>query len=148
MNPDAKHSFTTIQLPANLFETEAMSHAVPWAHSQGIEVLINRPINAFTDKRSARLADYPDRGPQVKEAFRDVRAYAADKGWDGMVAVLEDIEAERPEVDNVFNYEAVAGRRFVPALQKEIDNLSGACDDQCIKYLRVSGEDPLAYCKA
>ena len=57
-----KHSFSTIQLPANLFETEALKPggAAWWAAAQGVQVLVNRPLNAFAGGVGWRLADYPE----------------------------------------------------------------------------------------
>ena len=138
VSPDAKHSFTTVQLPANLYETEGLKHTVPWAHSHGLEVLINRPINALTAGKSARLAEYADHTVQLKEAYDDAMAYATERGWDGLAAALERIEREKDEIRDVFHYEAMAGSRFVKAIQNQIDHLDGACDDACVQKLRVS----------
>lgn len=54
---DVEHSFTTIQLPANLIEKEALKHAVLWAERNKIHVLVNRPLNAIHTNKMYRLAD-------------------------------------------------------------------------------------------
>jgi hypothetical protein len=59
-----KSGFTTVQLPANLLETEALREggAAPWACSHGLTVLFNRPLNAFPEPENGggayRLAEY------------------------------------------------------------------------------------------
>ena len=52
------HHFTTIQLPFNMLEIEGLS-CIKWAKSQGLEVITNRPLNAFYHQSMYRLATYP-----------------------------------------------------------------------------------------
>ena len=54
-----KHSFTTIQLPVNMIETEGLKCAA-WAKENGLRVLTNRPLNARYNDKMVRLADYDD----------------------------------------------------------------------------------------
>ena len=54
-----KHSFTTIELPINMLETEGLKCAA-WAKKNGLRVLANRPLNAQKERRMYRLADYEE----------------------------------------------------------------------------------------
>ncbi|WP_345980062.1 aldo/keto reductase [Sulfurimonas sp. HSL3-2] len=54
-----RHSFTTIELPVNMLETEGLRCAA-WAKENGLRVLVNRPLNAQKDKLMYRLADYEE----------------------------------------------------------------------------------------
>jgi len=65
-----KHHFTTIQLPFNMLEIEGLA-CIKWAKTQGIEVITNRPLNAFYHQSMYRLATYPaDEGyEKSKEAL-------------------------------------------------------------------------------
>lgn len=49
------HSFSTIQLPLNILETEGLACAA-WARSNGLRVVTNRPLNASKDNLMFRLA--------------------------------------------------------------------------------------------
>lgn len=54
-----KHSFTTIELPINILETEGLACA-EWAKEQGLRVLANRPLNAQYKGKMYRLAEYDE----------------------------------------------------------------------------------------
>ncbi|MDD2356817.1 MAG: aldo/keto reductase [Thiovulaceae bacterium] len=54
-----KHSFTTIELPINLLETEGLKCAA-WAKKNKLRVLVNRPLNAQKGMKMYRLADYEE----------------------------------------------------------------------------------------
>ena len=54
-----KHSFTTIELPINMLETEGLKCAA-WAKKKGLRVLTNRPLNAQKNMQMYRLADYEE----------------------------------------------------------------------------------------
>ncbi len=54
-----KHSFTTIELPINLLETDGLGCAA-WAKENNLRVLANRPLSAHDDKAMYRLATYDE----------------------------------------------------------------------------------------
>ena len=54
-----KHSFTTIELPINMLETQGL-HCTVWAKKKGLRVLVNRPLNAQKNMQMYRLADYEE----------------------------------------------------------------------------------------
>ena len=69
-----EHHFAVAQLPANLFESGAMltqnnvtgnQTALEFAQEHDLSVLVNRPLNAFYRERLVRLADTPNRSPDV-----------------------------------------------------------------------------------
>jgi aryl-alcohol dehydrogenase-like predicted oxidoreductase len=62
--------FAVIQLPMNLFEQGAVNElnqeksslsVIDFAKKHNIGVLVNRPLNAISDNRLVRLANYPER---------------------------------------------------------------------------------------
>lgn len=69
------HHFTTIQLPINLLEQEGL-HCAAWAKAHGLQVLANRPLNAFDEGTMYRLAEYPE--PDYYEESREALLLAAD----------------------------------------------------------------------
>lgn len=63
---DPNHRFRVVQLPLNLIESGAALEpnndgktALEFCREQGIGVLVNRPLNAFSSNRIVRLADFP-----------------------------------------------------------------------------------------
>ena len=69
-----EHHFAVAQFPANLFESGAMltqnnvtgnQTALEFAQEHDLAVLVNRPLNAFYRERLVRLADTPNRSPDV-----------------------------------------------------------------------------------
>ncbi len=51
------HHFRVIQLPLNMYEKDSVPCA-KWAHENGLEVHVNRPLNAFYMGGMLRLASY------------------------------------------------------------------------------------------
>ncbi len=51
------HNFKVIQLPMNMFEHDGIN-AAKWAHEKGLEVHVNRPLNAIYKDNMLRLASY------------------------------------------------------------------------------------------
>lgn len=51
------HNFKVIQLPLNMFEKDGVPCA-KWAHENGLEVHVNRPLNAFYMGGMLRLGSY------------------------------------------------------------------------------------------
>lgn len=64
---NGQHHFRVIQLPMNLFESGAVTqknlsgdqNVLEFAQANGLDVLINRPLNAIRDNTITRLADVP-----------------------------------------------------------------------------------------
>lgn len=76
LSPD--HHFAVAQLPANLFETGAMTTpnneagdrtALEFAREKDLAVLVNRPLNAFYRDQLIRLADVPVENPGIHAAI-------------------------------------------------------------------------------
>jgi aryl-alcohol dehydrogenase-like predicted oxidoreductase len=155
---EGKHHFSTIQMPGNLLEQEGLGHAVEWAAKEGLIVLINRPLNAFNDRMSLRLAEYQDARPAYEEA-RDVLltyldAAAEDKGDNFRVVFRPEIE----EIDtylhkqagegksNVLGWENVSSRMIVPSLRRGLQataDAEGTFDPKAMKL----GENYLVACE-
>jgi len=153
-----KHHFSTIQLPGNLLEQEGLDHAVEWAAKEGLTVLINRPLNAFDDRMSLRLAEYQDARPAYTEVrdvlLRYLDAAADEKGEENFRVFRPEIE----EIDsylhrqaeegksNVLGWESVSSRVLVPALRRGLQataDAEGAFDSQAMKL----AQDYLVVCE-
>jgi len=85
------------------------------------------------------LAEYADHSLQLQAAYQEARSYAQEKGWEGIVLVLDQIEEEKKSAANLFHYQHLAETRFARGLMDEIQRLNGACNEKCMQRLRVSG---------
>jgi aryl-alcohol dehydrogenase-like predicted oxidoreductase len=132
------HSFSTIQLPGNLLEQEGLNHAAKWAAEHGLAVLINRPLNAFNDRGSYRLADYPDNMAAYEAARDQALAHSQGQGGEGserMAAAIQQLDAELQSMNNVFVYENFLYRRALPVLRGAVEATNG--DKEAIARAQV-----------
>jgi aryl-alcohol dehydrogenase-like predicted oxidoreductase len=106
------HHFAVLQLPMNLFESGGLTEAnndpeapaasrrsvLDLARSEGIGVLVNRPLNAFAGRGMIRLADFPapDAGASG-EALAAVAALEAEYRRDVAAHVRVTSDSDRPE---------------------------------------------------
>ncbi|KAI1295143.1 hypothetical protein EDD11_007970 [Mortierella claussenii] len=68
------HGLSYLQMPGNLLEMEGIKTTSKWAKSQGLQVFVNRPLNAMsTGHHPVRLASYPSpMSPTYEEAKASV----------------------------------------------------------------------------
>lgn len=119
--PKSVHHFSTIQLPANLLEQEGLDNAVKWAEAHGINVFVNRPINAFKDHISLRFADYPDNTAAYEAARQKLISHAMDVGNERMAQVAKELDKDVHHVRNVFIWEQYAGQTVIPMIRQGLE---------------------------
>ncbi|QKF82329.1 aldo/keto reductase [Halarcobacter ebronensis] len=102
-----KHHFKVIQLPMNLFERDG-EECAKWAHENGLEVQVNRPLNAFKENKMLRLASYDEcinyelllnqvkeiPNEHFQEALKELLAIENEYRWAG-------------DVDDIIEYEVI-----------------------------------------
>ncbi|MEA2029458.1 MAG: aldo/keto reductase, partial [Campylobacterota bacterium] len=67
-----EHHFKVIQLPLNMYEKDGVPCA-KWANENGLEVHVNRPLNAFYMGGMLRLASY-DKCGEFEELLKQIQA--------------------------------------------------------------------------
>ncbi len=76
-----EHHFAVIQLPMNFYERggmiepnqeKATTSVISYARTNGLGVLINRPLNAIVGNRLVRLANYPEREFPPEQDIHDL----------------------------------------------------------------------------
>ncbi len=131
------HHFRVVQLPLNLFEaggakirnSDGLS-ALEFCAREGLGVLANRPLNAFSGGRLIRLADHvrPGKRPSGPDELRTVleplraheRRLAGElgrplpAGGEGMAAVIERIV---PDMRSTAEWEHEAGHEVIQPLR-------------------------------
>jgi aryl-alcohol dehydrogenase-like predicted oxidoreductase len=110
------HSFKVVEMPANLLEREALVGIVPWSKREGrdLKVLINRPLNAFTDEDMFRLATYYPPPIAYKEMYEITQAFFTEEGKktilqknevDYLQQILQAIHQQVDMVKTPFHFE-------------------------------------------
>lgn len=124
---NARHHFTTLQLPVNLLETEGLKCA-RWAKAQGLRVLANRPLNAQKENLMFRLAEYEE--PQ--EYFHHLNAtleLVEAKETESIYNLIEQLDANRHRFGWIGEYESFLHRQIIPHLAKAIEALDNEAQD-------------------
>ncbi|KIM09294.1 MAG: hypothetical protein KU28_01280 [Sulfurovum sp. PC08-66] len=133
------HHFTTVELPINLLEQDGLTCAT-WAKMEGIEVIANRPFNAYIDERVVRMASYayPVEYERVSNEFLDLlESFNAQSMQALVVELLERAHtfAWAEEYDNFYTLE------LLPWLQRTLAML----DEESALFLAQAWEKFLAH---
>ena len=148
----ASSSFRVLQLPFNLIESGAVRErnqgpdgsrtVLDVAQSEGIGVLVNRPLNAFGAVGLIRLADVPDPGPVADWETQLALVAELEAEYRGSIAAqlqtaegalppeqffrwAEDLRAQDVHVRSLDHWDQVEGQRIVPrvsAVLKALDD--------------------------
>jgi uncharacterized protein YyaL (SSP411 family)/aryl-alcohol dehydrogenase-like predicted oxidoreductase len=153
-------SFRVLQLPFNLVESGAVRErnqgpdlsrtVLDVAQSEGIGVLVNRPLNAFAPAGLMRLADVPDAGPVADWDAQLERVGGLEAEYRAAIAAhlqtaegalppeqffrwADDLRAQDVHVRSLDHWDQLEGQRIVPrvsAVLKALDDgLTGALAD-------------------
>jgi len=120
----SKHHFTTVQLPINLLETEGLKCAA-WAHSNGLRVLANRPLNAQANELMFRLASYSEPHDYYHH-LNEVLEMTDDPALTtvhNMIAQLDDV---KHKFGYVGEYEQFLHTQVIPHFQKSLETLDAS----------------------
>lgn len=120
----SKHSFTTIQLPINLLETEGLACA-SWAKENGLRVLANRPLNAQANDLMFRLASYNEPHDYYHHLNEVLEMTDDDalKSVHNLIAQLDDV---KHRFGFVGEYEQFLHVQVLPHLQKALAALDAS----------------------
>ncbi|XPV69886.1 MAG: aldo/keto reductase [Halarcobacter sp.] len=101
------HHFKVIQLPMNMFELNGIP-AAKWAHENGLEVHVNRPLNAIKDDEMIRLASYSEciNFEQLLEQVKEI----PNDNFQELITQLLSLESEYKwagDVDDLIEYQVI-----------------------------------------
>ena len=115
------HNFSTIQLPINLVEEEGLKCAA-WAKSEGLTVLVNRPLNAFKENLSYRLASYSF--PNDYDALlNETILFLESQKLEVLINILTELDSVSHRFGWVGEYESFLMKQILPAIQKAFENV-------------------------
>ena len=102
-----KHHFKVIQLPLNMYEKDGVPCA-KWAHKNGLEVHVNRPLNAFYMGGMLRLGSYK-KCEQYEELMGDIKKIENKK----LQELIDDLIENQSrfgfagDVDDTIDYQVI-----------------------------------------
>eukprot|EP00922_Rhytidocystis_sp_ex-Travisia-forbesii_P052510 GHVS01077882.1.p1 GENE.GHVS01077882.1~~GHVS01077882.1.p1 ORF type:complete len:504 (+),score=73.89 GHVS01077882.1:32-1543(+) len=123
-NSDTASSFKVLQLPGNLVETEGLQHCVKWAANHGLAVLVNRPLNAFNEHGSWRLADYEDCLDDFKQKTESLLSILGDDRGESeqLLSAVKSLAGELiPQMHSAVEWDSYNRRVIIPVLSGAID---------------------------
>ena len=119
-----KHSFTTIQLPINLLETEGLKCA-SWAHENGLRVLVNRPLNAQDNGQMFRLADY-DEGYEYYNYLNELLEVTDNEILRPLYNLVEQLDDNKHKFGWIGDYDTFLYSGIIPHISKSLEVIDEA----------------------
>ena len=116
-----KHSFTTIELPLNMLETEGLKCA-SWAKNNGLRVLANRPLNAGEGELMYRLADYPE-SREYYHHFNELIEFCDNDELKSLHVLLEQLDDNKHKFGWIGDYDSFLYSQIIPHIKKSLEQL-------------------------
>jgi len=143
-----RSSFKVLQFPANLLETYGMEHVAPWAKAQGLEVMVNRPLDALDSQGQWRLASYKGIPNSVYKSLLEATleqfrppppdskeaSSTAGKNAKFMTTLLRDLDRERYTFSSVYHYQQDFSAQIMPML---VERLSMMQDPKAVEAIQT-----------
>jgi aryl-alcohol dehydrogenase-like predicted oxidoreductase len=127
------HSFTTIELPINLLETDGLRCA-SWAKENGLRVLVNRPLNAQLDTQMYRLAEY-DESREYYNHFNELLDVCDNDKLRTMFNLLEELDDNKHKFGWIGDYDNFLYASILPHMKKNIDFLDKKKQETLLSYI-------------
>jgi aryl-alcohol dehydrogenase-like predicted oxidoreductase len=115
------HSFTTIELPVNLLESDGLSCA-KWAKENGLKVIATRPLNAITNNQVYRLAQY-DESREYYHHLNEILDVTENEQLMPLFNLFEELDASKHKFGWIGDYETFLYTQAIPHMQKFLQTL-------------------------
>jgi len=127
------HSFTTIQLPINILETEGLKCA-SWAKANGLRVLVNRPLNAQKDGHMFRLADY-DESTEYYHHFNELLDVCDNDELKPIYNLLEQLDENKHKFGWIGDFDSFLYAQILPHIKSSLENMDEENLETMLKYI-------------
>ena len=127
------HSFTTIELPINILETEGLKCA-SWAKENGLRVLANRPLNAQKDELTYRLAEY-DESPEYFHHLNELLEICENETLEPLYNLIEQLDTNKHKFGWLGDYDSFLYAQILPHIKKTLENLDENNLDAMLRYI-------------
>ncbi|MBT5935250.1 aldo/keto reductase [Sulfurimonas sp.] len=128
-----QHSFTTIELPINLLETEGLKCAL-WAKENGLRVLTNRPLNAQKEELMFRLADY-DESQEYFHHLNELMDVCDNDDLKPLYNLLQQLDENKHKFGWLGDYDSFLYSQIIPHIKTSLENIEEANLDGMLKYI-------------
>lgn len=116
-----KHSFTTIELPVNILESEGLA-CVKWAKENNLRVISTRPLNAITNNQVYRLADY-DESNEYYHHLNELLDVTDNELLQPLFNLFEELDASKHKFGWVGDYETFLYTQAIPHMQQVLKKI-------------------------
>ena len=116
---NVSHSFTTIQLPINMLETEGLKCAT-WAKQNGLRVLANRALNAKHEDVMFRLAEY-DESHEYYHHFNELIEVCDNEALMPLHNLLEQLDDSKHKFGWIGDYDSFLYAQIIPHFKKTLE---------------------------
>lgn len=128
---EGKSSFKHIQMPGNLLETFGINHTAPWAKENGLNVFINRPLEAMDSKGQWRLATYSAMPHTKYMELIDTTLGVFEPHGDNqakkfLATLVKDMERERLNYTSLYHYKYDFEHSIYPMVTEKLVMLRDA----------------------
>jgi len=127
------HSFTTIELPINILETEGLKCA-SWAKENGLRVLVNRPLNAQKDEMMFRLADY-DESSDYYHHLNELLDVCDNDELRPLYNLLEQLDENKHKFGWIGDYDSFLYAQILPHIKTTLENIDDENLDTMLRYI-------------
>ena len=128
-----KHSFSTIELPINILESEGLACA-KWAKENGLRVIATRPLNAISNNQVYRLADY-DESPEYYHHLNELLEVTDNELLKPLFNLFEELDASKHKFGWVGDYETFLYTQAIPHMQKILQKLDGTNAQTMLNFI-------------
>ena len=130
-----KHSFTTIELPINMLETEGLKCAA-WAKANSLRVLANRPLNAKYGNKMFRLADY-DESHEYYNYLNELMEISDNDVLRPLYNLLEQLDASKYRFSWIGDYDIFLFTQIIPHIKKTLQSINETDNQALLNYIDI-----------
>ena len=127
------HSFSTIELPINMLETEGLKCA-SWAKENGLRVLANRPLNAQKDGLTFRLAEYEE-SQEYYHHFNELMEVCDNDMLRPLYNLLEQLDVNKHKYGWIGDYDSFLYAQIIPHFKKSLEVVDEQNRDTMLNFI-------------
>lgn len=128
-----KHSFSTIELPINLLETEGLKCA-KWAKKNGLRVFANRPLNTTKDGMMFRLADYNE-SHDYYNYLNELMQECDNEELESLYNLLDELDASKTKFGWIGDYDNFFFSQIIPHIRGVIDKFDEQNKEAMVNFI-------------
>lgn len=133
------HSFSTIELPINILETNGLECAA-WAKENGLRVISNRPLNVLKDNQMYRLADYSE-SHEYYHHLNEMLDVTDTEMLRPLYNLFEQLDISKHKFGWIGDYENFLYTQALPHMQKTLQKIDEKNRDVMLNFIELFLEE-------